>query len=511
MPPAATVGIDFSLETYETSRRFLASLRQTQWLPPADLARYQLPLIERLCRHAALETDFNAERLLGLFENRDPRQGRFLFENWRDVPIFSRADAQPVNSSLHARNVPEVAGATRQLTTSGSTGRPLAFGKSTLADIAGLAASELTFETHGFDPAARMGWILFVPNKENWIERETKSWTLRNPDAELFMLSKAVPISHCVAWLRRVRPRYLMAPPSMVAGIIGELRRDGGDPVKLDRILVTSETPAEGLAEEVEAVFGARLVDSYGGQEVGEIACTCAEHGPAKHVAADIMLVEIIRPDGAVAAQGEMGSVVVTPFYNYATPLIRYDIGDLAIQGAAACACGRRLPLIERVLGRQHALFHFKDGSTRFPVGLNGMRRYLPWLQMQAVQTHLDRVEIRYVPDPRGASPDLEAATRVAHRALHTDLSVEFVSMSHIEQSQGGKFERSCFAGEALGFTRNDPAFKMADFRGVMNLEGMPDADQILGHVHGRVILAGMVDQAFAAGSEVETDAGGRR
>jgi phenylacetate-CoA ligase len=430
-----------AVEDAETALRFVASLKRTERLSPADLARYQRPQIERLCRHAALETAFNSERLRVLFEGGDAREGRFLFENWRRVTPFNRADAQPINNLLHARSVPPVAGPTRMLHTSGSSGRPLEFGRSALAETASLARGELMYEAHGFDPNERMGWILFVNEKEGWTERQISGWNLRNPKAELFLLSKAATMDQCVDWLRRVQPRYLMAPPSVVGGIVDALAGSSGEPVRLDRVFVTSETPREGLAEDVSAAFGARLVDQYGAREVGEIACTCPENGPAKHVAADTMLVEIIRPDGQPAAPGEMGAVIVTPFYNYATPFIRYDIGDFAIQGASMCACGRTLPLIERVLGRQHALFQFKDGAARFPVGLNGMRQHVPWLQMQVAQIALDRFEVRYVPDPAGAAPDFEAALRIARGALHSDAVVEFVAMNQIEPGSGGKFE----------------------------------------------------------------------
>jgi len=430
-----------ALEASESALRFLASLKRSERLPPADLARYQAPLIERLCRHAALETAFNSERLRVLFDGGDARDGRFLVENWRQVRPVSRVDAQPLNDLLHARSTPPAAGPTQMLRTSGSTGRPLEFGRSALADVAALARGELLFEAHGFDTDARMGWILFVEEKAGWTERQTTGWNLRNPKAELFQLSKAATMGECVDWLRRVKPRYLMAPPSVVGGIVDALDGGTGEPIRLDRVFVTSESPREGLAEDVARRFGARLVDHYGAREVGEIACTCPQYGPAKHVAADTMLVEIVRPDGGLAAPGEMGSVVVTPFYNYATPFIRYDVGDFAIQGPAACACGRSLPLIERVLGRQHALFHFKDGTARFPVGLNGMRRHVPWLQMQMAQTALDRFEVRYVPSPGAGAPDFEAARRIARRALHPDAIIEFMALDRIEPGPGGKFE----------------------------------------------------------------------
>jgi phenylacetate-CoA ligase len=429
------------LDSFDAARRFLASLRRTQWLSPADLARYQAPLLEKLCRHAACETDFNTERLRILFANGDPVRGAFLFENWRLVPIFDRAGAQAASESLNARHTPEIAGPAKPMQTSGSTGRPLKFGRSALAEIAGLARGELVFEAHKFDPAARMGWILFVSEKEGWTEQVTHGWTLSNPNSELFLLSKAASMAQCAEWLRRVKPRYLMAPPSIVSEIVNEVRGNGGEPISLERILITSEAPAETLAEDVAAVFGAWVVDNYGSREVGEIACTCPDNGPAKHVAAETVLVEIVKPDGAPAKSGEMGTVVVTPFYNYATPLIRYDIGDFAIQGQPACRCGRSLPLIERVLGRHRALFRFKDGTTRFPTGLNAMRRHVPWLQMQLVQTHLDRIEVRYVPDPNGGPADTTAAANLARARLHADLSIDFVAMTQIDRGQSGKFE----------------------------------------------------------------------
>jgi len=46
------------------------------------------------------------------------------------------------------------------------------------------------------------------------------------------------------------------------------------------------------------------------------------------HVSADLVLVELVDDDGTPVPPGEEGRVVVTPFYGYATPLIRYDLGD---------------------------------------------------------------------------------------------------------------------------------------------------------------------------------------
>ena len=80
-------------------------------------------------------------------------------------------------------------------------------------------------------------------------------------------------------------------------------------------------------------VFGAPPIDQYGAQEVGLIACECVVCGHY-HVSAEAMRVEILRDDGTHCSPGETGRVVVTSFYNYAMPFIRYEIGDYADRGA---------------------------------------------------------------------------------------------------------------------------------------------------------------------------------
>ena len=54
---------------------------------------------------------------------------------------------------------------------------------------------------------------------------------------------------------------------------------------------------------------------------------------------AENLIVEIVDDKGAPCASGEIGRVIVTDLHNFATPLMRYDIGDYA-EVAAPCLCG---------------------------------------------------------------------------------------------------------------------------------------------------------------------------
>ncbi len=76
------------------------------------------------------------------------------------------------------------------------------------------------------------------------------------------------------------------------------------------------------------------------------IAAECEQRN-GLHVNADHLLVETPRP--ADAASGVAGDVVITDLHNWAMPFIRYVNGDLATPSSRTCACGRGLPLLERM------------------------------------------------------------------------------------------------------------------------------------------------------------------
>jgi phenylacetate-CoA ligase len=92
------------------------------------------------------------------------------------------------------------------------------------------------------------------------------------------------------------------------------------------------------------------VTDVYAAAEAGCIALQCpgSEH---YHVQSESVLVEVLDGWNRACAPGTVGRVVVTTLQNFAMPLVRYDIGDLAEVGAP-CPCGRGLPVLTRIAGR---------------------------------------------------------------------------------------------------------------------------------------------------------------
>ena len=111
--------------------------------------------------------------------------------------------------------------------------------------------------------------------------------------------------------------------------------------------------------------LGVTVWETYSCEEIGNIATSCP-NGEALHVVAESVLVELLDDDDQPCEEGAIGRVVVTDLHNFATPLVRYDLGDFA-QVVPRCPCGRGLPTIGRVVGREANRLRRPDGTYSWP------------------------------------------------------------------------------------------------------------------------------------------------
>ena len=88
----------------------------------------------------------------------------------------------------------------------------------------------------------------------------------------------------------------------------------------------------------IESAFECRVHEDYGSAELGGMASECGEQN-GLHPFAGFFYIEVVR-DGYPVEDGEVGRVLITDLYNYAMPLIRYDIGDVAVRRKSPCQCG---------------------------------------------------------------------------------------------------------------------------------------------------------------------------
>ena len=152
------------------------------------------------------------------------------------------------------------------------------------------------------------------------------------------------------------------------------------------------------------------------------------------------MLVEIVDDGDDPCPVGKVGRVILTNLHNFATPVIRYDIGDLAVWGGP-CPAGRGLPVIERVIGRGRDRIRLPDGTRAYPVRWTAaMDQAAPIRQCQMIQRSFTEMEVKLAV-PRPLSKAEEKAFLDATRdALGHPFELIPVYVDEIEREPSGKF-----------------------------------------------------------------------
>jgi len=209
-----------------------------------------------------------------------------------------------------------------------------------------------------------------------------------------------------------------------------------------EAVMSSAQALTQQTREQIEIAFGCRVFDKYGSREFSGIAYECGQTN-LHHIVDECYIVELLV-DNRPARPGEIGEVVVTDLLNFATPLIRYRIGDLAIaiddRVPQPCVCGRAHSLIGRIEGRTQAIVHCSNG--RWMPGaffLHFFKNYETEIRFfQIHQSKKGSFELRIVPTPTLTEESL-AAILQGLRQYVGDTEISVVRVSEIPLVRTGK------------------------------------------------------------------------
>jgi phenylacetate-CoA ligase len=186
--------------------------------------------------------------------------------------------------------------------------------------------------------------------------------------------------------------------------------------------------------------LNATIHDRYAAQETGCMAIQCPD-ADSYHVQSEAVIVEVLDQEGRPCRPGEIGRIVVTPLFNLATPLIRYEIGDFAEFGGA-CECGRSLPMLKRIMGRRRNMLVGPDGRHYWPQ-LHGLDFYKvsQSRQHQFRQVSPDVIEVYLVVDSPRTQAQEEDMRRIVAAALPAPFEIRFRYVSEFPRGPSDKQE----------------------------------------------------------------------
>ena len=414
-------------------------LDRSQWLDAAALQAGQISQLAILLKHFEAKSPWVGQRLAS--QGKGAKHFCESMQAFSGFPVTLRADVQEAGTAFHSTMVPAAHKPVAPKKTSGSTGQPVATYRTALNHLFWMATTVREHLWHGRDPRARLAVVRQTVGKAF----DQPSWG--SPVGNLFDTgsSHGMPITTdtrlLVQWLLKVQPRYLLIYPSVWQAILDQLPLDHGLNALL-QVRTIGETVSADLRQQTQDQLGVGIADTYSSEEAGIIAIQCP-HSGLYHTMAEGLIVEVLRPDGSPCATDEIGRVVVTDLLNFASPILRYDIGDYAQRGPA-CPCGRGAPTFTRILGRYRNLVKLPDGSSHWP--LTGFREFgtvANVTQYQLVQKTLALIEVRLAVDGPDLLEDQEKAlAAIISRSLGHAFAYQFNYFpGQLPKPASGKFE----------------------------------------------------------------------
>ncbi|HEX5436123.1 MAG TPA: hypothetical protein VFW98_03115 [Gemmatimonadaceae bacterium] len=243
------------------------------------------------------------------------------------------------------------------------------------------------------------------------VEEEGRSLAERT--GRMRRVSVLAPPEHMADVLAAFRPHAIYGLPTALAEA-GRVLCARGQALPCTRVFTSGELLSRATREAIARAYSARVFDVYGSSETKEIAWECT--AGSMHVNSDVVWLEVLDDDGAPAAAGTVGAIVVTLLVNRAMPLLRYRVGDRGSVRVAACGCGLTLPQLGVVTGRDAETLELSGGRRVSPYTLTMAVERVPGvLRFQVRQLAPDRLLVQARLD---ASVDAGAAAACIRREI---------------------------------------------------------------------------------------------
>lgn len=326
-------------------------------------------------------------------------------------------------------------------TTGGSTGTPAKTGYD------GRATEEIYswrlqswFDVGPWDDHAYV-WRMTASNGLARIKNVMQWWPTRHVKLDATFISEEAIFDFLVK-CRRVKPALVMGyvgALTQVAQYIADnnIELNGWRP----KVVWATSAPLSPVQRNLlEHSFVAPVCDQYGSCEIRWIAQQCSE-SKGLHVNTEHVHIEFVDDRNMPVPRGEYGRTLLTNLEDEVFPLIRYENGDRGRWLLEPCACGRTLPCIDSVKGRESESFVLPSGKT-----ING--EYLTTIfdatpdivrGFRVVQHKDASITIEYIPSSSSSDNLVQISSVLTEFAakLGGEVPIDFKSVNEIQHDRG--------------------------------------------------------------------------
>jgi len=371
-------------------------------------------------------------------------------EHFMQLPMLSRAHVQLAGEELISTDIPASHGATYPLETSGSTGQAV---RVLGTDFTRLFYDALMLREHAWHARDFKQKLMLI----RWLKRGVAEAPLGQAQANWgppvskyhatepgVLINIASETSRQIEALIYYKTNCLSTYPSQLLALAEHCDEHHIQLPNLSELRTTGETLTDKQRNTINRVWPhVKITDIYSCVELGNLAQQCSEYN-SYHVNTEHVILEIVNNKHEPCGVGEPGKVLVTGLLNYATPLIRYELGDYASWGEP-CACGRGLPVIKKILGRERNRLIMPSGESCFPylgeyddvqdVAMCSIRKF------QFIQHTTHDIEIKVVTPNTFTEQEEEQFKYLYQQNLGFPFNISITYHEDIPAGPTGKFE----------------------------------------------------------------------
>jgi phenylacetate-CoA ligase len=354
------------------------------------------------------------------------------FEDLKQLPVLHKATVQEHYPQLRSRIIPDKHCSIAH--TSGTTGGGLRFAATREAIREQWAVWWRYRRWHGIDFDTWCGYFggrSVVPLSQ----KNPPFWRYNLPSRQILFSGYHMNeknLAFYVNLLRKKKPPWLHGYPSLLA-LLASYLMDKNDTIgyPVQWITVGAENLLPHQLTLIEKAFGVRPRQHYGMAEGVANFSECPLG--SLHVDEDFAAVEFVPYE-----DGSGYKIIGTNFSNLATPLVRYDTGDIAEVLDGACSCGRPGRIVKRIDGRQEDYIVLKNGSKLGRMD-HVFKDMLNIREAQLFQNIPGKLSVRIVKGPLYSMNDEERLYKELVKRVGNNMDIALAYVNELERSKTGK------------------------------------------------------------------------
>jgi len=410
---------------------YLKELEGNQFLARDEISMIQAEKLRSLLIHATTYNNYYKEKY----------KGHDIDGPFERLPILTKEELRMSYKEILSGNK---LSKLDLVETSGSTGIPLKFYRDRVIFGYTLASMWRARRWWGIDIGDKEAMLWGVPVRfTGKIKVKAKDFLLNRFRERQYNLCPDT-LYHFYSQIKRKKPDYLFGYSSMVYEFAIFLRENNlhKEHGYLKAAICTAEKIYPYQRTVIEETLGCRVVSEYGSTETGIISYEC--QSGTSHISDDCVYVEIVDQNNNLQPEGEAGRVLVTVLNSLSSPIIRYDLGDIATKLSGGCPCGRNLSILGEIEGRTSDVVIGPNGkifhSIIFYYIVKALTEKVGGIKhFKVIQTKIDELEFHLV-----KSEDFQNATEVfikeqINKKFGSSMKLKFVYCDTIRRSPSGK------------------------------------------------------------------------